>query len=102
MNKTPSDEKERRSLGEAVTYRGAVTYLKKVKFTTKLFGVDEADVWRKIEKLCELYETAIELQRDRIEELEQQLQGMENPPETQRRGKKAIADHQMQEIEPHG
>lgn len=34
-------------------------YLQEVKFSPRLMGVDEADVWRKIEKLCELYENML-------------------------------------------
>ena len=40
-------------------------YLEKVKFAPRMMGVDEADVWRKLEKLCELYEDALTAERMR-------------------------------------
>jgi len=48
-------------------------YLKKLKFSTAIMGVDEADVWKKIEKLCELYETALFEEQSRNEKLTRQL-----------------------------
>lgn len=39
-------------------------YLGQVKFAPRLFGVDEADVWRKIQHLCDLYEDALEGERE--------------------------------------
>ena len=48
-------------------------YLKKLKFSPAIMGVDEADVWKKIEKLCELYETALFEERSRNEKLTRQL-----------------------------
>ena len=50
-------------------------YLKKLKFSPAIMGVDEADVWKKIEKLCELYEVALEEERGRNEKLTRQLKG---------------------------
>lgn len=44
--------------------RQIVTWLQNVKFKRKLFGgVDEADVWRKLEELNALYEKALLIQR---------------------------------------
>ena len=41
-------------------------WLKRVKFKKRLFGgVDEADVWRKIEELNALYEKLLLLERGR-------------------------------------
>lgn len=48
-------------------------YLSKLKFSYRLGGVDEADVWRKIEKLCELYEDALADERERRQYLEEAL-----------------------------
>lgn len=56
-------------------------YLSKVKFAPRFSGVDEADVWRKLEKLCELYEDALTAERMRSAQLEQDynaLQGKYN------------------------
>lgn len=46
-------------------------YLAKVKFAPRFSGVDEADVWRKLEKLCELYEDALTAERMKSAQLEQ-------------------------------
>ena len=46
-------------------------YLAKVKFAPRMMGVDEADVWRKLEKLCELYEDALVAERMKSAQLEQ-------------------------------
>ena len=48
-------------------------YLKKLKFSPRVMGVDEADVWKKIEKLCELYDNALAEERGRNEKLTRQL-----------------------------
>lgn len=52
-------------------------YLSKVKFAPRLSGVDEADVWRKLEKLCELYEDALTAERMRSARLEQEFQNLQ-------------------------
>ena len=44
-------------------------YLKTLKFSPRLMGVDEADVWKKIEKLCELYDDALAEERGKNEKL---------------------------------
>ena len=48
-------------------------FLGGLKFRKRLFGVDEADVWRKMEKLCELYEYALEAERVRADAAQQKL-----------------------------
>lgn len=48
-------------------------YLGDMKFQKTLFGVDEADVLRKMEKLCELYEFALEAERNRADAAQQKL-----------------------------
>ena len=40
-------------------------YLEQLRLKKKLFGVDEADVWKKIEKLNEMYEDAVLAERER-------------------------------------
>lgn len=42
-------------------------YLKHVKFKKRLFGVDEADVWKKIQELNQLYEEALVWERKRYD-----------------------------------
>ena len=48
-------------------------YLKNLKFSTRVMGVDEADVWKKIEKLCELYDEALLAEREKNKKLTKQL-----------------------------
>ena len=40
-------------------YYAVAKWLSEVSFAPAVLGVDQVDVWRKIEKLCELYEAAI-------------------------------------------
>ena len=51
-------------------------YLGELKFQKRLLGVDEADVWRKMEKVCELYEYAIEAERARADKAQKQLDAL--------------------------
>lgn len=45
-------------------------FLKKTKFRRKIFGgVDEKDVWQKIEQLNELYRQALQAERVRCDTL---------------------------------
>lgn len=47
-----------------VSYQEILTWLQQVKFKKTLFGgVDEADVWKKIGELTELYEKALIAER---------------------------------------
>ncbi|MCD8074684.1 MAG: hypothetical protein LUF27_06575 [Lachnospiraceae bacterium] len=47
-----------------------LTWLKKVRFRKKVFGgVDEADVWRKLEELNRLYEASLVAERARYDAL---------------------------------
>lgn len=48
-------------------------YLKELKFAPRVMGVDEADVWKKIEKLCELYEMELATERAKNKKLLAQL-----------------------------
>lgn len=48
-------------------------YLADMQFKKRLWGVDEADVWRKIEKLCEYYEHALNYERARAERAQAQM-----------------------------
>ena len=48
-------------------------YLKDLKFSRRVMGVDEADVWKKIEKLCELYDDALLTEREKNKKLTRQL-----------------------------
>ena len=53
-------------------------YLQKLKFKPRLFGVDQADVWKKISELNALYETALLAERARYDALMEELTG--TPP----------------------
>ena len=50
-------------------------YLKKLRFKSRLFGVDQADVWKKIEELNALYETALLAERDRYDRMLEEFCG---------------------------
>ena len=56
-----------------------IKWLKEVKFQKKLFGgVSEQDVWKKLEKLNEMYDAALTAERIRYDTLLEQLQTMNN------------------------
>ena len=44
-----------------------VKYLQQLKFKKKLFGVDEADVWKKIQELNHMYEESLKWERKRYD-----------------------------------
>ena len=79
-------------------------YLKKLRFQTTLVGgVDEVDVWKKIEKLCELYADALTQERGRCEKLQRQLDALTG--EQKAPGDRVGAIHESpdrQEEQPHG
>ena len=68
-------DQSREALVEATDATPAVArYLSTLKFKRAAFGgVDEADVWKKLEKLCELYEESIYAERVEKRKLEQAL-----------------------------
>ena len=56
-----------------------IKWLKEVKFQKKLFGgVSEQDVWKKLEKLNEMYDAALVAERIRYDTLLEQLQTTNN------------------------
>ena len=57
-------------------YYAVAKWLSEVKFSSAVFGVDPVDVWRKIEKLCELYEAALDAERARNAKLERKLRSL--------------------------
>jgi hypothetical protein len=57
-------------------YYAVAKWLSEVSFAPAVLGVDQVDVWRKIEKLCELYEAAIYAERARNAKLERKLRSM--------------------------
>ena len=74
-NKQPnSADLSREALAEAENTPSVARYLSTLKFRRVTFGgVDEADVWKKIEKLCELYEESIYTERAEKKKLEQAM-----------------------------
>ena len=54
-------------------YYAVAKWLSEVTFAPAVLGADQADVWRKIEKLCELYEDALNAERARNAKLERKL-----------------------------
>lgn len=62
--------------------KSVLDWLNTTKFKRKMFGgVDEADVWRKIEELTALYEKAVAAERVRYDTLlkEQRRRGGDAP-----------------------
>lgn len=57
-------------------YYAVAKWLSEVSFAPAVLGADQADVWRKIEKLCELYEDAINAERARNAKLERKLRSL--------------------------
>lgn len=49
-------------------------FLEQISFPPRIMGVDEAEVWRKIEQLCRLYEAALTQQRGRAQQLARRLE----------------------------
>lgn len=67
-------DQSREALAEAENTPSVARYLSDLKFKRASFGgVDEADVWKKIEKLCELYEESIYTERAERRKLEQAM-----------------------------
>ena len=67
-------------------------FLGAMKFRRRLFGVDEADVLRKMEKLCELYEYALEAERVRADNAQQKLDQIYAKARAIQTSRKAEAD----------
>lgn len=42
-------------------------YLQQIKFKKRLFGIDEADVWKTIQKLNNMYEESLKWERKRYD-----------------------------------
>lgn len=60
--------------------REIVDWLRNVKFRKRLLGgVDEVQLWKKLEELYGLYENAIRAERTRYDALLEQLKGMDTP-----------------------
>lgn len=57
-------------------YYAVAKWLSEVKFQPAILGADQADVWRKLEKLCELYEAALDAERARNAKLERKLRSV--------------------------
>ena len=67
-----------------------MTMLKQVKFKRRVFGgVDEEDVWKKIEKLNSLYAEALKVERIRYSVLAQRQEHRQNK---QRQGQEKAGD----------
>lgn len=57
-------------------HRAVSRYLSTVKFQPSVLGVDPVDVWRKTEKLCELYEDALDAERARADDMEKRFKAV--------------------------
>lgn len=51
-------------------------YLGELRFSHRLWGVDELEVWRALEKLTELYEDALTVERSRRELAQRKLEAL--------------------------
>lgn len=79
MKKSNQSREAQQSLSENAQMQqlyAVSQYLEKVTFTHRIMGVDEADVWRKLEKLCELYEDALTAERMKSVQLEQKYDAL--------------------------
>lgn len=87
-------------VGETLSnqHRAVSNYLSKLKFSKRAFGVDEADVWRKMEKLCELYEDAIDAERARADEAQRKLDAIYARARELKAARKPVADTLSQEV----
>lgn len=74
-------------------YYAVAKWLSEVSFAPAVLGADQADVWRKIEKLCELYEDAINAERARNAKLERKLRSLTvgKRPEPQAKPEQPVA-----------
>ena len=71
-----------------------INWIKEVRFRKQLFGgVNEQDVWKKIEKLNEMYDAALKAERVRYDVLlEQQRRGSEKIIQSDISAKDVTAD----------
>ena len=51
-------------------------YISSLRFRRRLWGVDELEVWRAMEKLASLYEDALTVERSRRELAQRQLEAL--------------------------
>lgn len=82
MAKKPSVAKEsQQNLSDAAMKNELYAisrYLQKLKFSHRVMGVDEADVWRKLEKICELYEDVLTAERMKSAQLEKKYADLQS------------------------
>lgn len=72
--------KKRRTLEEQALSREQLLiskFLSGLSFSSRLWGVDEKQVWEAMEKLTTLYEDALTLERSRREQLQHQLEAIQ-------------------------
>lgn len=73
-NNAPSAQSRENLALETESTPAVARYLSTLKFKRATFGgVDEADVWKKLETLCQIYEDAIYTERVQKEKLEQAM-----------------------------
>lgn len=74
-------QKARKSMEEQALSREQLLiakFLKGVSFRPRLWGVDEADVWKAMEKLTALYEDALTVERSKRELAQRQLEALKS------------------------
>lgn len=99
---SPESQEKQKQLTEQTQSRqlwAISKFLGEIKFRKRLFGVDEADVWRKIERLCELYEDALTAERAKSDQLDQKLKAIRARAMAMKAEKKPAP---KQEVKPDG
>lgn len=77
-------EKARKTMTEEALSREqflVVKFLSGLRFRPKLWGVDEAEVWRALERLTALYEDALTVERSRRELAQRKLEALQHRKE---------------------
>ncbi len=84
QNITTAESKAREALANQAQTREEFVicrFLKELRFRRRLWGIDELDAWKAMEKLANLYEDALTLERSRRELAQKRLEVLENRQE---------------------
>lgn len=82
--KTMAFQKARRAMEEQALSREQLLiskFLGTLSFGKRLWGADELEVWKAIEKLVQLYEDALTVERSRRELAQRQLEALQSRTE---------------------
>lgn len=84
QEKTLAERKMQKALTERTLSQEQYSisgYLSRLRFRKSLWGVEEAEVWRALETLCQLYEDILAGERLRREQAESLLRAEEGTPD---------------------